>query len=67
LPSDFSTLPDASLENALKLLEHIVSKSYPSGYHEYPIDGWSSTDSNINNAPIESQILSEILWDIITQ
>lgn len=50
----------SDLEHACNLVEHVLSRSFPSGWHEYPIDGW---DYNIgvpeSIAAVESQVLIE--------
>ena len=51
----------SDLEQACKILEHIISSMYPNGGHVFPMDGWSNDDNPIASTPIESQALIETI------
>jgi len=51
----------STLQQACAIVEHIVSRCYPNGYHEYPLDGW--TPNQASYVSIEIQIVCQIVLE----
>ena len=54
----------SGLAEANQIMDFLLSKCYPIGYHQYPLDGWGNEDSSFANFPIECQVVSEILFEL---
>lgn len=48
----------STLQQSASILEHLVSRCYPTGYHDPIIDGWKNTDPS--SPLIECQVACEI-------
>ena len=55
----------SSLETACKLMENIISKCYPNGGHQFPLDGWKNVNGGTIDQIIEVQSCYEPLMKII--
>ncbi|SDW22476.1 hypothetical protein [Paenibacillus sp. PDC88] len=53
----------SSLQQSCAILEHVISRCYPNGYHEYPLDGWKPNQES--SVSIECQIVCELVLDEI--
>ena len=55
----------SSLQQAANILEHIVSKGYPGGWHEYPVDGWTYVGGgglvSVIDPPIATAVVAHII------
>lgn len=54
----------SALAEANQIMDFLLSKCYPIGYHQYPLDDWGNEDSSFANFPIECQVVSEILYEL---
>lgn len=52
----------SAVQEAVNIMEHLLTKCYPNGYHEYPLDGWKTNAGTIDS-PIESQICAMAILD----
>ena len=55
----------SSLQQAANIIEHMVSKCYPSGWSEYPFDGWTYVGAGGLSAEINTPIALAIACHII--
>jgi hypothetical protein len=52
----------SDLQQACSIIEYNLSKSYPTGWHEYPVDGWKRDNADSSSGDlIETQILGECI------
>jgi hypothetical protein len=56
----------SSLETACKLVENVLSKCYPNGGHQFPLDGWTNVNGSSMDLLIETQVAYEALMEIIS-
>ena len=52
----------STLQQACNMLEHVVGKCYPSGFHEFPLNGWTALSASIDS-PIEMQVICYLILD----